>query len=248
MSVTPGKGECQIKNQEILSGRVEVENLLENFHAAFYRVDLSHDHRPFSFDFAQLAAAGILLQVSQNFAEGRRLEIPCVLVRDEMQNHLALFQHHLFHAQLLGHAAQAHHAYQFFALVRYAAEAVAQPFGKRLNVALLLHVVEFLVERDAFRGAGNVVVGEEQFEVRLNLTIGRVALRFAVGRGIQVAKLIVFQLLNRFAQNLLVGLIAQIGDETALFGSKQIACPPYVEVLHGDVYAAAQLRETLDGL
>ena len=61
-----------------------------------------------------------------------------------------------------------------------AAEAVAQSFGKGLYVALLFHIVELLIERDAFRCTRDIVVWEKQFEIRLDLAIGREILGFIV--------------------------------------------------------------------
>ena len=163
-----------------MSGSVEVEYFLQNFHSALYRVDLTYDHRTFTLDFAQLATPGIFLQIGKYFAECRRLEITSRFVRDEVKNHFPLFQYHFFHTQLLGHTPQAYHPYQFFAFMRNAAEAVAQSFGKGLYVALLFQIVELLIERDAFRCTRDIVVWEKQFEIRLDLAIGREILGFIV--------------------------------------------------------------------
>ncbi len=45
-----------------------------------------------------------------------------------------------------------------------------------------------------------------------------------------------------------IGLVAQVGYESALLGAEQVARSAYVQVLHGDVYARAKVRETFDGL
>jgi hypothetical protein len=49
-------------------------------------------------------------------------------------------------------------------------------------------------------------------------------------------------------QDLVVGLEADVVDEAALFRAEQVARATDVQVLHGDVDAAAQVAELLDGL
>ena len=51
-----------------------------------------------------------------------------------------------------------------------------------------------------------------------------------------------------FGQNLLVGFVAEVGNETALLGSQQVAGTTDVEVLHGNVYAGTEVGKVLDGL
>ena len=46
-------------------------------------------------------------------------------------------------------------------------------------------------------------------------------------------------------QNLHVGFITQVCNETALFGSQQITCTTNVEVLHSDMNSTAQITELL---
>ena len=56
------------------------------------------------------------------------------------------------------------------------------------------------------------------------------------------------QLCHGLVENLLIGLVAEVGDEAALLGTQQIAGTTDVEVLHGDVDAAAQVGEILQSL
>ena len=49
-------------------------------------------------------------------------------------------------------------------------------------------------------------------------------------------------------KNLLVCLVTEVGNETALLGSQQVAGSANVKVLHGYVHAATELAEALDGL
>ena len=66
--------------------------------------------------------------------------------------------------------------------------------------------------------------------------------------GVEVGKLFGLQFVYGLLQNLLIGFVAEVGDEAALFGPQHVAGSPDVEVLHGDVDAAAQLGEVLDCL
>ena len=65
---------------------------------------------------------------------------------------------------------------------------------------------------------------------------------------IQVLELIVTQFLDCLRENLLVSLVTQIGDETALFGSQKVSCTTNIQVLHGYVNATTQVGEILYGL
>ena len=46
----------------------------------------------------------------------------------------------------------------------------------------------------------------------------------------------------------MIGLVAQIGHKTTLLRTQQIPGTANVEILHGNVDSAAQIREILDGL
>ena len=65
---------------------------------------------------------------------------------------------------------------------------------------------------------------------------------------IKVGELVALQFVYGLLQDLLVGLVAEIGDKAALFGTQHIARASDIEILHGDVNATAQLGEVLDGL
>ena len=53
------------------------------------------------------------------------------------------------------------------------------------------------------------------------------------------AVFVFFQFLYSLEQDFLVCLVTQIVDEAALFCAQQIPRTSYVEILHGDMYAAA---------
>jgi hypothetical protein len=64
----------------------------------------------------------------------------------------------------------------------------------------------------------------------------------------EVLEVLVLQFAHGFFEDLVVGLEADVVDEAALFRAEQVARATDVEVLHGDVDAAAQVAELLDGL
>ena len=51
-----------------------------------------------------------------------------------------------------------------------------------------------------------------------------------------------------FVKYPLIGLIAQIGDKSALLGSKHISGSTYIEVLHGNIKSASKFGECFDSL
>ena len=57
--------------------------------------------------------------------------------------------------------------------------------------------------------------------------------------GIEVGKLVGLQLVHSFGQYLLIGFVTQVGNEAALLCAEHITRAANVEVLHGDVDAAA---------
>ena len=61
-------------------------------------------------------------------------------------------------------------------------------------------------------------------------------------------RIFILKFAHRLIKNLLICLVSQVGDETALFGAKQIAGATDIEVLHGDVDARAQVGEVFESL
>ena len=61
-----------------------------------------------------------------------------------------------------------------------------------------------------------------------------------------MCELIGLELSDSFGEDLLIGLVAHIGDETTLLGAEDVARTTLVKVLQGDAYATAQIAEALD--
>ena len=64
----------------------------------------------------------------------------------------------------------------------------------------------------------------------------------------EFGELLVLQFVDRLLQDFLVHLETNVRDESALLPAEEVACPPDVEVAHGDVHATAEFAELLHGL
>ena len=172
-----------------------------------------------------------------------------MFVAYKIEIHLALLQRHFFDAELFGKTTQPDNPYQLHRLVRNTPEAVAKPVAELQDIGLALHVVQFLIQRNPLRLLRNIICGEKQFEIRLDHAL-RYELfgLFGIGTIVELAELIDFQFLDRLFQYLLVSLIPQIRYESALLCPQQVARATDIKILHGDMDAAAQFRETFDRL
>ena len=181
----------------------------------------------------------------QHLTKRFRLIVGGIVVRNEIGKGPFVFQYQLFDAQAFGQTTQTNDAYQLFSLLGNATETVFEAGNECLDFALFLHAVQFAVKRDALGVIRDVLIREEQFHIRLNHRVGdketflAVALLFGFHLLIEVAELFVFKLRNCLLKDFLVRFISQISDEAALFSPEHISCPADVEVLHGDVDAAA---------
>ena len=101
----------------------------------------------------------------------------------------------------------------------------------------------------------HVTGGEHEFEVGVHDAVGDklgavtvLVIVVAATGGKCGRKLLGTQFGNGLFEHTLVGFITQIGDESALLGTQQVASAADVQVLHGNLDAGAQVAETLDGL
>lgn len=125
---------------------------------------------------------------------------------------------------------------------------VAQSLLEGFELVGTFDAVEFLVEGYALALLRHVVEGQQQLEVALDNAVGNVVLGAALGVALEVGELLGAQLGHGLAEDFLICLVAQVGDKAALLGTEQVAGTAYVEVLHGNVYARAEVAEALDGL
>ena len=65
---------------------------------------------------------------------------------------------------------------------------------------------------------------------------------------LRILVLVLLQLLNGFVQDAMIGLVTNVGNKSTLLGPQQIARPTYIEVAHGNIKAASQVGELLNGL
>ena len=108
-------------------------------------------------------------------------------------------------------------------------------------------VVEFFVEKESFADAGDVAVGEEDFEVGFDDALFDVLPVFFDFLLEEVVEFGFFEFVDGFVEDFMVHVVADVADEAALFGTEDIAGSPDVEVAHGDVEAAADAAEFFDG-
>ena len=175
-------------------------------------------------------------------------------VGDEEEGHGTGFQHEAFGTATTTETAQGADAQEFFGFGGKRAETVEQAAAIGFEFVVALQTVEFAIEQHALGGTGHVGFGEIGVEVALDIALrgeisaegfGRLAGEFF---GEEIGEFVVFEFGNGFGENLLIGLISQIGDETTLLGAQEIAGAADVEILHGDVDAAAEIGKALDGL
>ena len=184
----------------------------------------------------------------QDAPECRRLVVGYVVARHEVQVHLALLKHYFLYAECPCYAAQRHHENQFHRLVRDFAETVLYALAERFHVFLPLHIVEFLIQQYAFAFLRNECGREQYFEVALDCAVRCIRLVILLLVGESLGEFLRFQFQHGFFQNLLVGLVAEVGDESALLRAEQVARAAYVEVLHRYVDSAAEVGEAFYGL
>jgi len=167
---------------------------------------------------------------------------------DEEAAHLATAQDDAFEANLAAQLTKEDNANELFARFGDFAEAIDETLAVGVDFVLAREVVELLIESDAFARFGHVGFAERNVEVGVDGTfVGDVfaLLLFALEEGAELLRL---ELLDGLLEDLLIGLIAEVGDEARLLAAQQVACATDVEVLHGEVYARTEAREVLDGL
>ncbi len=202
---------------------------------------------------AELGAARIGLQVAQTASEHRRLVVGAVGLVDKIEIHAPLLKHHTLYAETLCEATQTRYTQQLGSNARNLSETVLEAQTELLQVELALYAVELLVERYALALLRHIFGREQQLEVALHRTVGHELvggiLAGSVGRvGEHVGEFLGLQFEHGLAQYALIGLVAEVGDESRLLGSEEIASATDIKVLHGDMYAAAQFAEALDSL
>ena len=144
--------------------------------------------------------------------------------------------------------AQLHHLHQLLALVWYRSEAVDKPLPVGLQLLVGGDVVELTIKQHALAAARHVGVGEVHTQVAVDTAIFHKVVAFdgiatAYLLFVHIIEFLVLEFSDGLLQNFLIGFISQVLHESALLGTQQIACATDIQILHGQVKAAAQLRE-----
>lgn len=217
--------------------------MLEDCDGFLNGADMVDGETPLAALFPDATPTRIFLKILEETSEHRTLIVGYIGVIDEIDIHDVLFQRHFFDSELSGKAPEARNAQEFGRYMRNLSEAVDQPLLEFEQVFLALYRIEFLIKRYAFTLLRYVVGRQQQFEIALYYAVGDIFGVFALSIlvGIKLAEFFVAKLGDRLFQDLLIGLVAQIGDESALLGTEQIAGSADVEVLHCDVDSAPEI-------
>ena len=120
--------------------------------------------------------------------------------------------------------------------MRGRAEAVLYLSGDAVYFAVVGEGVQHLVEADLFGRNVYVIVRDEGGLVGFDGAVLNEETVPELGYSGFDAKF-----LHGLGKDFLIGFVAHVGDEAALFGPKEVAGAADVEVLHGNVEAAAKV-------
>ena len=195
-------------------------------------------------------AARIVHHIVDDVAKRLALIVGAVRLRDKLHAHRALLEDDLLTTLVFAQPAKGYHLHELLALRRHWTKAVGEPLTVSCQVIIGLDVVELTVKQHALTAARHIGLGEVHLQVALHgAVLDKVAgLDVFAGFeffGIEIAELLVFQFTDSLVENLLIGLVAQVFHESALFGTQQIARAADVQILHGKIETAAQVGEGL---
>ena len=185
----------------------------------------------------ELALTAVACHVLEESAEGLRGVVRTGGVGDEVETHRATLEYDLLDAEVMAETAQARDEDEFFGLWGKGTEAVTQSGGEVLKLLVFAEAVQLTVEEDALAIRGYVLVGEGKLEVTLYLrlddeAVGELAtVTLLIVVGIDVCELIGLELSDSFGEDLLIGLVAHVGDEATLLGAEDVARTTLVKVL-----------------
>ena len=171
-----------------------------------------------------------------------------LLVGDEGADHLPVANDQFLEAHALSDPAEPDRLEEVQHLRGYGTEAVHQLAAEAFQALLVGHLVQLAVQGQALAGLAHVAAGDQQFQVGLQHAVARPAVLRPLFVLEELLELLLLQFLHGLLQDAVVGLHADVVDEAALLGAQHVAGTADVEVLHGDVYAAAQVAELFDGL
>ena len=154
-----------------------------------------------------------------------------------MEAHRAALEHDLLDAEVMAETAQARDEDKLLGLWGKSTEAVTQSGGEVLELLVFAEAVQLTIEEDTLAIRGYVLVGKGKLEVTLHLRLDDEAVSelatvtLLIVVGIDVCELIGLELSDSFGEDLLIGLVAHIGDEATLLGTEDVARTTLVEVL-----------------
>ena len=131
--------------------------------------DVGDDHGTLAVGLTEVAATHILGHIVDDLAEGLTLIVWTIRNADEIEEHLALFEHEFLNTQLLAQHAEGNDINQLFCYFRDGTETVYQTLAISLEVVVEVvaacEIVEFTIEEHALGVAGDVLLGEVHLDI-----------------------------------------------------------------------------------
>ena len=248
------------------SSFILLKQLAKNFFSLCHRKDVRDAHivaTGLSRNAAPFAEC-IGGNLGKDVRKALRAEERAGVVGDEIEHHLPLSQHNALHTTTAAETSEGSHTKEFFSLRDERTETVLQTLAESLDLGIVGQTVELAVEEHPFAGTRHIGFGEIGTEVAFDVAlrhecraihfIGRC--RAPCGTDFRLCLIgggnefwhFIMEFRHGFGQNLLIGFVAEVGNESALFGSQQVTGTTDIKVLHGNVYAGTEIGKVLDGL
>ena len=143
--------------------------------------------------------------------------------------------------------------HQFICFMRHRTETVYHTFAVSLYLLIALQTVQFTIKEHTLAVAWHISLREIHLQIALYATVVNEIITRKLGAFIhllliKVTELLVLQLSDSLRENLLVGFITEIFHKTALLRAQQITRTTDIQVLHGEIEAAAQFTERFQSL
>ena len=194
----------------------------------------------------ELGGRVVVLHKAQHRPEGVRLEVFGTGVAEEVAGEGVLLEQDFLEVELGGGQAQRNGLHQFQRLLGHRAEDVGDLFAEGLELVQVADGLQLFVEAHPLADAADVVGGEEGLDVGLEEALA--AENAGVVGHLHLLVVGILHLLDGLGEDFLVHFVADLVDETALVGAEDVARAADVEVAQGNLDAAADVGEILDGL
>ena len=161
------------------------------------------------------------------------------IVGDEIERHLPFPQHNALHTATAAETTEGCNTEEFLSFGDKRTETVLQTLAESLDLGIIGQTVEFAVEEHPLAGTRHIGFGEIGTEVAFDVAfrhecrtvhfIGRCRALCRTDLGVSLIgrchefRHLIVQFCHGLGQYLLVGFVSEVGNESALFGSQQVA-------------------------